>query len=368
MAKVDQSQMRKTSLDSVEVNVEDSGTETLRLEIDGSYRPSITLNKGLDVRFGINEEHCARILQGCPLQDKVKGIIMAKTVYGSLHDLGTLARPITSSHDNPMEDVCNPNLIHDRPLIPRRGFMLDNSSSYLSMTSLYRTIDTMTLSKFDVFHRHNANSQRFPSVMDDEPDMVSEKKTTAFSAISVCLDGYPSYGRFSAEPPNGQRNQVGPKTHKGIQGVSDQVLLLLKDEYVHAGADVANLKCWNEIAPPWEVPLPDHILEDNKDTLIQNWKISRDIKKVIQRGYKMISGSANYGYLDRGSVDRLDNWSLSRSWRGPYKSSQKIYSFNPLTGLDYAETEKVLGGQHALAWGEQPENANLDVFCSYPSK
>ncbi|KAF9184067.1 N-acetyl-glucosamine-6-phosphate deacetylase [Haplosporangium sp. Z 11] len=342
---VDQSQVKKISLDSVEVNVEDSGTETLGLEIDGSYRLSMALNEELDVPFGINEERCTKILQGYPLQDKIKGTITAKTMYGSLYGLGTFAQLMTSSpHDNSLKNVCNPTLIHDRPLIPHRGVMLDNSRNYLSMASLYKTIDTMTLNKFGVFHRHNANSQPFPSAMDDEPYMISDtisglKKMTAFPAIKVCLDGYHSFSRLSVESPNGQQNRVMPKD---IHDVSDQALPLLKKEHVHAGAGTAKIKYWDDNAPLWEVPLLNHnltTLEDNKDTVIQNWTISQNIKKAIQRGYKMISGSVDYGCLDR---DWLDNWSLSRPWCDPHKSSQRIYSFNPLMGLDYEETKKIL--------------------------
>jgi len=370
----------------------------------------------------------------------------------------TFAQLVVNNPDDDIKEIPRtPVVIHDRPLFPHRGLLLDSSRNYLSMAALYRTLDAMVMNKLNVFHWHIADSQSFPIALNDMPSKESEdgedlpglplsqlaskgaysssmiysKKdiaklvdyamdrgirvvpeidmpghawswSQAFPEITTCLDGYPSYSRFSAEPPSGQLNPVLPKTYEVIRGVYDQVIPLFKDRNFHAGADEVNINCWNStdsivnlmekkniprteagfdqildkfVAKQhtmlrdggkrpivWEEPLLGHdlpTLAENKDVLIQVWTSSQNIKKAIKKGYKVITGSADYWYLDCGYGDWLGNWTLGTSWCD-YKSWQKIYSFNPLTGLSSKEARNVLGGE-ALLWGEQVDETNLDT-------
>lgn len=392
-------------------------------------------------------------------------------------------------HDGTKEIAQTPLLIHDRPLFPHRGVLLDTSRNFLSMMSLYRTIDAMAMNKFNVFHWHIVDAPSFPIALDDqlaeevdehdgdagggrtedfegasdtEEYVYKERKhmklstalpnlplsqlaakgafsdkmvytkeeitgfvdyaidrgirvipeidmpghawswSQAFPEITTCLDGFPSYSRFSAEPPSGQLNPVHSKTYQVIQGVYDQVLPLFKDKFVHGGADEVNFNCWNATASVtdmmerkhiprtkegfdrildgfterqhemlrqagkrpivWEEPLLAHNLatiKENKDVVIQVWTSAENIKKTVRQGYDVITGSADYWYMDCGFGDWLGNWTMGKSWCA-YSDWQKAYSFNPLQGLNRKESKKVLGGE-ALLWGEQVDNTNLDT-------
>ncbi|KAG0366909.1 hypothetical protein BGZ54_004716 [Gamsiella multidivaricata] len=398
-----------------------------------------------------------------PFPHSVKGFIRAKTIYGALHGMETFAQLVTNNlHDGTKEIARAPVLIHDQPLFQHRGLMLDTSRNYISIAALYRTIDAMAMNKFNVFHWHIADSQSFPVALDDVPgtkhvdekdeqqktsglplsqlaskgayasDMVYTKKdilkfvnyaldrgirvipeidmpghawswSRSFPEITSCLDGYPSYSRFSAEPPSGQLNPIIPKTYEVVQGVYDQFLPLFKDKYAHAGADEVNINCWNntdsvvkymksknitrdasgfdsilnefvskqhamlrkEGKTPvvWEEPLLNHnlkTLQHSKDTVIQVWTSAANIKKTVEKGYKVVAGSADYWYLDCGFGDWLGNWTLGRSWCDPYKGWQRIYSFNPILGLTPKDARSVLGGE-ALLWTEQVDDTNLDT-------
>ncbi|KAF9438537.1 hypothetical protein BGZ76_007068 [Entomortierella beljakovae] len=468
----DRSQVESIKLESISIQVDnDSGDGRLGLDTDESYRLLIALDEESDAPFDIDEKNCKQMPNN-PFTSGVKGIIKAKTMYGALHGMETFSQlVINSPHDETKEIPRAPVLIHDRPLFQHRGLLLDSSRNYLSMASLYRTVDAMSMNKMNVLHWHIADSQSFPIALDDEPAVNSKESkdsedgdrntqsgtskkglplsqlaskgaysngmtytkddlsqivnyamdrgirvipeidmpghawswSRAFPEITTCLDGYPSYSRFSAEPPSGQLNPVISKTYKVIQGVYDQVLPLFQDEYVHGGADEVNINCWNntdsvieymkrkeiprseegfdrilnrfisrqhkmlrnEDKKPivWEEPLLNHnlaTLRQNKDTVIQVWTSSENIKKTIQKGYKVIAGSADYWYLDCGFGDWLGNWTMGNSWCDPYKSWQKIYSFNPISGLDQKEAKNVLGGE-ALLWSEQVDDTNLDV-------
>ncbi|KAG0378065.1 hypothetical protein BGX24_004826 [Mortierella sp. AD032] len=490
-------------LRSLVVDVEDRmGSIALGLGIDESYRLSIAYDEAPDSDFELNAEVCKQIAKE-PFGAGFKGILKAKTIYGALHGLETFTQLVTNSaHDTASigtkEIAQTPLLIHDRPLFPHRGVLLDTSRNFLSMVSLYRTIDAMAMNKFNVFHWHIVDSPSFPIALDDQvgrggdreeedeeeeegdeyeyedggsgedggngehvykerkqrktkatgnnninlplsqlaakgafsEKMVYTKKdisefvdyamdrgvrvipeidmpghawswSKAFPEITTCLDGFPSYSRFSAEPPSGQLNPVHPKTFQVIQGVYDQVLPLFKDKFVHGGADEVNFNCWNATKSVvdlmeskniprskegfdkvldgfterqhgmlrhakkrpivWEEPLLAHDLttiKENKDTVIQVWTSAENIKKTVRQGYDVITGSADYWYMDCGFGDWLGNWTMGKSWCA-YSDWQKAYSFNPLLGLNSKESKKVLGGE-ALLWGEQVDNTNLD--------
>ncbi|KAG0203032.1 hypothetical protein BGX28_004558 [Mortierella sp. GBA30] len=478
LVKEDRSQVETVKIESIKVEVEDNdkSTQPLGIDTDESYKLLIAVDEDPKAPFEITEGACEQLPSG-PFPSGVTGVIRAKTMYGALHGMETLAQLVTNNpHDGTKEISRAPVCIHDRPLFQHRGILLDSSRNFLSMASLYRTIDAMAMNKFNVFHWHIADSQSFPIALDDQEDdekndhedleknnhsddkdkssiekrshhilhlsqlaskgaysseMVYTKKdisnlvgyamdrgvrvipevdmpghawswSQAFPEITTCLDGYPSYSRFSAEPPSGQLNPAVPKTYKVVQGVYDQVLPLFQDKFVHAGADEVNFNCWNntesiielmkrkniprsqdgfdrildgfiakqhkmirrEGRTPivWEEPLLNHklaTLEENKDTIVQVWTSSQNIQTAIQKGYKVIAGSADYWYLDCGFGDWLGNWTLGRSWCDPYKGWQKIYAFNPLLGLSSKEAESVLGGE-ALLWGEQVDDTNLD--------
>ncbi|KAG0235147.1 hypothetical protein BGW42_005797 [Actinomortierella wolfii] len=215
----------------------------------------------------------------------------------------------------------------------------------------------------------------------------------AFPEIMVCPDGPIAY---AAEQPTGQLNPTSEKTYRVIDAVYAQVAPLFPDQHFHGGSDEINFRCWNsskiitdyleehghsntdtasfdwildhfvtrqhqmlrghgKTPVVWEEVVLNHQLnyiQHNKDTIIQVWTSAENIKRTIQRGYNVIVGSADYWYLDCGFGSWVVNDVNGNSWCDPYKTWQKIYSFNPLKGLTQDEVKNVLGGE-VLLWGEQ---------------
>ncbi|KAF9337514.1 hypothetical protein BG006_004340 [Podila minutissima] len=473
-AKEDRSLVEVAQLTSVRVDIEDNDS-SLGLDTDESYRILIGAVEDADAPFEISKGDCKSIASTV---SSLHGVIRARTMFGALHGMETFSQLVTNSpHDTTVKEIrSTPIVIHDRPLFPHRGLLVDTSRNYLAMTSLYRTIDAMAMNKLNVFHWHITDSPSFPIELDDTtdkdqpvaslprdededagsdsdiqtetvpglplsqlaakgaygPDMTYSKDnirqlveyamghgirvipeldmpghawswSRAFPEITTCLDGYPSYSRFSAEPPSGQLNPVLAKTYRVLDAVYEQVLPLFPDGAFHSGADEVNFNCWNttesitshmdargiprteagfdkildgfiakqharlrqggKVPIVWEEPLLNHhseTLARNKDVIVQVWTSAKNTKKVISQGHRVITGSADYWYLDCGFGDWLGNWTMGNSWCDPYKSWQKIYSFNPLMGLSSKEAKSVLGGE-ALLWGEQVDDTNLDT-------
>ncbi|MBW0572005.1 hypothetical protein O181_111720, partial [Austropuccinia psidii MF-1] len=60
-----------------------------------------------------------------------------------------------------------------------------------------------------------------------------------------------------------------------------------------------------------------------------------------------------------GVGEWLGNTPNGTSWCDPFKTWQKIYSFDPFNNITVAQRKLILGGQ-ALLWSEQSDEQNLD--------
>ncbi|GJE96907.1 glycoside hydrolase family 20 protein [Phanerochaete sordida] len=107
----------------------------------------------------------------------------------------------------------------------------------------------------------------------------------------------------------------------------------------------------------------DMILKHNttlpNTTIAVVWISSQDAKNVTERGYRVIHQPSDYFYLDCGGGGWLGEDVTGNSWCDPFKTWQRIYSFNPLANLTTAQSALVLGGQIPL-WSEQSGPENMD--------
>jgi len=110
---------------------------------------------------------------------------------------------------------------------------------------------------------------------------------------------------------------------------------------------------WEEMVLDEEVPLP----VDN--TLVTVWRNSSMVSRVVEKGYSMIHGASDYSYLDCGLGGWLGDSVNGTSWCDPFKTWQKIYSFDPYKDVATSQRKQILGGQ-ALLWSEQTDEQNMD--------
>ncbi|KAG0260820.1 hypothetical protein DFQ27_003300 [Actinomortierella ambigua] len=135
-----------------------------------------------------------------------------------------------------------------------------------------------------------------------------------------------------------------------------------------------------------------------KDVIMQSWNNGVDnIHALVKKGYDVVVTSADFFYLDCGHGGYVTNdarynqqykppmnetltkafdavaeynnpysptltnyGGAGASWCAPYKTWQRIYSYDFTWGLNDEEAKKVIGGEAAM-WAEQVDATNLDT-------
>ncbi|CAG8778411.1 18963_t:CDS:2, partial [Racocetra fulgida] len=199
----------------------------------------------------------------------------------------------------------------------------------------------------------------------------------------------------------GQLNPALDETYTFLNKLLPELASYFNDKYYHAGGDEVNLNCWNttpsiieylyqnsdssietllskfvnethkivrnsgKLPITWQEMIVNHTLPLKKDTLVQVWTNKDIIKKVVKKGYRVITGSSDYWYLDCGhggwvgnDIYNVNNF-ICRC--DPFKTWQKIYSFNPIDGLTDEEAKLIIGGEVQL-WSEQADPTNLETL------
>ncbi|KAI8084872.1 glycoside hydrolase superfamily [Halteromyces radiatus] len=230
--------------------------------------------------------------------------------------------------------------------------------------------------------------------------------------VMTCLNQF--WGPLAAEPPAGQLN---PLSNKGLNLVKDlikEATSIFPDTLYHTGGDEINGKCWeqdtqvaaylkkhnmttDQLWVQWTKKIFDYvkqhtkkrpvIWEDpinadkddtfDKNTIVQIW--NTPAANYTSKGYDVIVSSNDYFYLDCGNGgwvgndtryisptqmqtpdDTFNYGGIGGSWCAPYKTWQRIYTFDPTYGIKKSHKGKVLGVELAL-WSEQSGPTVLDM-------
>ncbi|KAI8878124.1 glycoside hydrolase family 20 protein [Backusella circina FSU 941] len=218
--------------------------------------------------------------------------------------------------------------------------------------------------------------------------------------------------RFAGEPGTGQLNPVNNQTYEIVGKVIREMNELFPDSWYHGGGDEPVERCWEQDASVRQYMVDNNatgtdllglflekeleIINDNhlplpKDVVLQVW--TNPIKDAISLGHRVIASNYNFWYLDCGHggwesnntiydeqvppevpslvSDTLDYFNLSDNyappnwgggggdWCSPYKSWQRVYSYDLEYGLNETEVEFILGGEVGL-WSEQTDENSLD--------
>ncbi|PHZ11626.1 uncharacterized protein RHIMIDRAFT_238293 [Rhizopus microsporus ATCC 52813] len=148
----------------------------------------------------------------------------------------------------------------------------------------------------------------------------------------------------------------------------------------------------NKVPILWEDAVTKNDLPIPKDVVLQVW--TNPVQNAIKKGYKVIASNYNFWYLDCGhggwggndtSYDeqvppeipkslrvqlekhhvednyRPQNWGGSGGdWCSPFKTWQRVYSYDLTFNLTETEAQNVLGGEVAM-WTEQTDGTSLDI-------
>ncbi|CUM62460.1 uncharacterized protein PRCAT00000010001 [Priceomyces carsonii] len=218
----------------------------------------------------------------------------------------------------------------------------------------------------------------------------------------------------AVEPPPGQLDILYNKTYDIVKNVYDELSSLFGDNIFHVGADELQSNCYKfsssiqnwldedssrtikDVTQLWvDKSLPifnntknrrlmmweDIILTAEgafslpKDVILQSWNNDLvNIKNLTSRGYDVVVSSSTHFYLDCGYggfvtndpryVDSSSNddfnEGLGGSWCAPYKTWQRIYSYDFTANLTEEEKSHVIGAEVAL-WSEQVDSTVLTI-------
>ncbi|CAG8519768.1 10694_t:CDS:2 [Funneliformis mosseae] len=265
---------------------------------------------------------------------------------------------------------------------------LSEKGAYDPETMIYTKQDIKTI----VEYAHHRGIRVIP-----EFDMPGHTFAISYSMpeIITCPDVQPNWNDFAAAPPSGQINPVLPATYEFLNNLIPEMTSWFPDKFYHAGGDEVVMNCWNttdsvidylkehpndtsesllgmfinelhsivrksgKTPITWQEMVVEHNLPLPKDVIVQVWTTQEIIKNVTERGYKVITGSADFWYLDCGHGGWVGDNPNGNSWCDPFKHWQRIYSYNPTMNLTKEEAKLVIGGE-ALLWSEQADPTNFE--------
>lgn len=217
----------------------------------------------------------------------------------------------------------------------------------------------------------------------------------------------------AVEPPPGQLDILNDKTYDVVEGVYNEISGLFLDNVFHVGADELQALCYNFSGPiqdwfqrnhsltmhdlaqywvdralpifnnselrrlmMWEdiLTTPESAYSIPKDIILQSWNGDDNIKSLTSKGYDVIVSTNSHLYLDCGYggwvtndpryLDLPENAEFNSvsgtggSWCNPYKTWQRIYSYDFVKNLTSSERNHILGAEAAL-WSEQVDSTVL---------
>jgi len=118
---------------------------------------------------------------------------------------------------------------------------------------------------------------------------------------------------------------------------------------------------WEDMLLEWDIKFPT-------STIIQTWKSSSSLAKVVAKGHRALFGPCSDWYLDCGFGTFIDPDSRNPDtpikppypdWCPPYKHWRQILSYDPLADIPEESKHLVIGGEVHL-WGELTDSVNLD--------
>ncbi|RHZ77478.1 hypothetical protein Glove_177g135 [Diversispora epigaea] len=274
------------------------------------------------------------------------------------------------------------------PVVSKKFPKLSEKGAYDPVTMIYTEQDIKIIDEF-------AKLRGIRVIPEFDMPGHTHSISKGYPDIIACINEQPRWDLYAAEPPSGQLNPAKEETYEFIRALIPEMASYFSDKYYHAGGDEIKTKCWeededvenylannlgsssetllakiieevqntvissNKIPMFWQETVDTHNLAITKDAIIQVWFGNDTVKNVIKKGYKVIVGSAEYWYLDCGHGGWVGNNINGNSWCDPYKTWQKMYSFNPINGLTKSEAKLVIGGE-TLLWSEQADPNNFE--------
>ncbi|EJD50624.1 N-acetylhexosaminidase [Auricularia subglabra TFB-10046 SS5] len=215
--------------------------------------------------------------------------------------------------------------------------------------------------------------------------------------MMACVESQP-WSSFAAEPPSGQLRLASDDAIAFAEGMFKSAASKMPGRFFSTGGDEINSNCYakdsvtqaalktknqtleqalnaftqrthaalaaaGKTPVVWEEMVLDHTVTLSNKTIVMVWQSSSNANKVAAKGFRLVHAPSDFFYLDCGGGEFLGN-NIGNSWCDPFKTWQKMYSFQPFASLTAAQQSLVMGGQNLL-WTEQSDPSNVDAI-SWP--
>ncbi|KAI9025309.1 glycoside hydrolase superfamily [Phycomyces nitens] len=244
-----------------------------------------------------------------------------------------------------------------------------------------------------------------------EIDMPAHTASIGESHPDYIVCGKEFWAQYAAEPPAGQLHPLNRNAWDLVKDVVREATTVFTDSLYHTGGDEINAKCWeldpiiseytrannittHQLWNKWEDRLLDFVINtQNKrpiiwedmlkdggklpeETIIQIW--TAPAINYTSKGHDVIVSSYDYFYLDCGNGgwvgddpryispsqtetanDTFNYGGVGGSWCAPFKTWQRIYSYDMTLGIPADSPGKILGGEVAV-WSEQTDHHVID--------
>ncbi|KAI8368820.1 glycoside hydrolase superfamily [Choanephora cucurbitarum] len=244
-----------------------------------------------------------------------------------------------------------------------------------------------------------------------EIDMPAHTASIVESHPDYILCSNEFWAAYAAEPPAGQLDPLSQDAFKLVKDIVKEATDIFPDHFYHIGGDEINTGCWElshkikeytkqhnittkELWFEWENKLLDYVIQTlnkrpvmwedplkdgghyPKKTVIQTWLTPPGNYTAL--GHDVIVSNYDYFYLDCGhggwvgeddryisptqqetASDTFNYGGGGGSWCSPFKTWQRIYSYDMTYGIASSDKGRVIGGEIAL-WSEQSGPTVLD--------
>ena len=204
------------------------------------------------------------------INDKNECLIQSETVWGMLHGLESFTQLfLRDINDGSVYTTYSPLSIYDEPRFSHRGLLIDTSRHYLSIQSIERIIDSLSMNKFNILHWHMVDAQSFPVDIISSPLLIKGAYSPSHiytlndiqmlklyaanrgvqllpeidvpghaaswnagypNIMAKCIEKYSNINNYALDPTQDE-------TYEVIKNVINDVIYATNVQYLHLGGD-----------------------------------------------------------------------------------------------------------------------------------
>ena len=227
-----------------------------------------------NLQLGVDESYSLSVTSG----SSTRATLSAATIFGAMRGLETFSQLVDFDANSMTYAITQtPLTVTDQPRFAWRGLLIDTARHYLSVDTIYRTLDAMSYSKFNTLHWHAVDAESFPVEIDAYPQLANKgawaptatyDPTDIANVVQYALErgirvvmefdmpGHAyswgkGYSNLTAVCPSYASNinnipldPTQPFTYSVIQAIIAQMASLTPDYCMHIGGDEVITGCW----------------------------------------------------------------------------------------------------------------------------